>query len=298
MAEMNPLNYHHLFYFKVIATEGSISRAGVKLGLGQPTLSMQLKQFEETLGQQLFERKNRSLVLTEMGRVVLSYANEIFHLGEELMETLGDRPTAQRRIKLQVGALDSVPKDLVRELMRAAYLKGECHITIREGHGPDLMRELTEHKLDLVLSNAAAPSLTEERLYTRSLMKSPLVIAGAQKFKQLQNQFPRSLAFQPFILPTAHSRVRHEVEHFLEERTLEVDVLAETQDVALMRSLAEEGQGLIVTTESAIASNLADGSLLKIGELENHFEEIWLIAAQRKIQNPIAKELMKDFSLQ
>lgn len=292
---MNQLNYHHLFYFKVIATEGSISKAALKLRLGQPTLSMQLKQFEDSLGHQLFERKNRSLVLTEMGRVVLSYANEIFHLGEEMLQTIADRPAAQKRLNLQIGALDSVPKALVKSLMEAAYAKGDCRVSIREGEGPDLIRELTQHRLDLVLSNAAAPSLTEERLYTRSILKMPLIVAGAKKFGQLRHQFPRSLSFQPFLLPTAHSRVRHEMEHYLENHLIQVDVVAETQDTALMKMLAREGHGLVVVGEHSVRADLESGALVKIGELENHFEEIWLIAAQRKIQNPVAKDLMRDF---
>ncbi|MFN7728263.1 MAG: LysR substrate-binding domain-containing protein [Bdellovibrio sp.] len=293
---MIQLNYHHLYYFKVIATEGSISKAAQKLRLGQPTLSMQLKQFEDFLGHQLFERKNRSLVLTEMGRVVLSYANEIFHLGEEMLQTVADRPNKQKRLKLQIGALDSVPKALVHALMRSAYAKADCQISILEGDGPDLIKELIEHRLDLVLSNAAAPSLTEERLFTKSLVKMPLIVCGSRKFVNLRQNFPRSLVGQPFIVPTAHSRVRHELEHYFENHLIQIDVVAETQDTALMKTLAADGQGLIVIGEHAVDSALQDGAMFKIGELEGHIEEIWLIAAQRKIQNPIANEIMKNFS--
>src|SRR5438105_4042655 len=106
---MLPFNFHHLFYFKVIATEGSIAKASRKLRLGQPALSMQLKQFEDYLGHQLFERKNRSLVLTEMGRLVLGYSNDIFKIGEELMDAVSDRPS-EKKMRLQIGALDSVSK--------------------------------------------------------------------------------------------------------------------------------------------------------------------------------------------
>lgn len=292
---MIQLNYHHLYYFKVIATEGSISKAAEKLLLGQPTLSMQLKQFEDHLGHQLFERKNRSLVLTEMGRMVLTYANEIFHLGEEMLKAVEERPRSQKRIHLKIGALDSIPKSMVKSLMNHAYSKGDCHITIHEGLGPDLIHDLVEHRLDLVLSNAAAPSLTDERLYTRSLAKVPLVVCGAAQFVNLRTNFPSSLAGQPFIFPTAHSRVRHEMEHYFEDQHLFVDAVAETQDTALMKQLAADGRGLIVMGEYAVKTGLADGSLIRIGELEGHTEEIWMIAVQRKIQNPIAKELLKDF---
>lgn len=291
---MVQLNYHHLYYFKVIATEGSISKAAVKLSLGQPTLSMQLKQFEDFLGHQLFERKNRSLVLTEMGRMILGYANEIFRLGGEMLEAVQDRP-AKKKPRLHIGALDSVPKALVQNLMMKAYELGDCMITTLEGEGPELMRELLEHRLDLVISNSAAPSLTEEMIYTKSLAKMPLIVAGAERFKNLTRNFPQSLSDQPFVLPTAHSRVRHELEHYLSDQVLHIDVVAEVQDTSLMKSLALGGQGLVVVAEDAVRDLLANQSLYKIGQMDDYFEEIWLITAQRKMQNPIAQALLKQF---
>ncbi|MCE3010458.1 MAG: LysR substrate-binding domain-containing protein [Proteobacteria bacterium] len=293
---MHNLNYHHLFYFKVIATEGSISKAAQKLRLGQPTLSMQLKQFEDNLGHALFERRNRTLVLTEMGRLVLGYANEIFRLGEEMIDAVNDRPTT-KKMKLQIGALDSVPKSVIQECMRKAYEFGDCSITVLEGEGSDLMNELVNHRLDLVISNASAPSLTTEKLFAKSLAKLQLVIVGHPKFKNLKELFPKSLNQAPFIYPTSHSRVRHEIEHFFEQLHCEPNVVAETQDTSLMKSLALEGRGLMVITEMAVRSSLEKGELVKIGDLGSHMEELWLISAQRKIQNPVANHLMKDVTL-
>lgn len=293
---MLQLNYHHLYYFKVIATEGSISKAAVKLRLGQPTLSMQLKQFEDFLGYQLFERRNRSLVLTEMGRVVLSYATHIFDLGHEMMETLKGREAGPSRIRLTIGALDSVPKNLVKVLAQAAFQLGNCQISILEGRGSSLMKDLIEHRIDLVISNTSPPSLTDERIYSRSISKLPLLVCGALNFVSLKDRFPMSLNAKPFVLPTGDSRVRHDFERFLEERGIEADVIAETQDTSLMKNLAVEGHGLIVASETAVQEHLRNGELRLIGSLGEFYEEIWLIAAQRKIQNPIAKELMRSFS--
>lgn len=293
---MHQLNYHHLYYFKVIATEGSISKAAVKLRLGQPTLSMQLKQFEDFLGYQLFERRNRSLVLTEMGRVVLSYATHIFDLGHEMMETLKGREAGPSRVRLTIGALDSVPKTLVKVIAQAAFNIGECQISILEGRGANLMKDLIEHRIDLVISNTSPPSLTDERIYSRSISKLPLLVCGALNFVAIKDRFPMSLNGKAFVLPTGDSRVRHDFERFLEERGIDVDVIAETQDTSLMKSLAVEGHGLIVASETAVHEHLRSGELRLIGSLGDFYEEIWLIAAQRKIQNPIAKELMRNFS--
>lgn len=294
---MIQLNYHHLYYFKTIATEGSISKAAAKLRLGQPTLSMQLKQFEEFLGHNLFERKNRSLVLTEMGRMVLGYANEIFRLGGEMLETISDRPTT-KRAKLHIGALDSVPKALIRDIVVRAFSLGEVQISILEGDGPELIAELKEHRLDLVISNASAPSSTDDHLFAKSISKMPLIVCGSVKFKNLVTQFPDSLQNQPFVFPTAHSRVRHEIEHYFEDEHIQVDVVAETQDTSLMKTLACDGHGLIVVAENAVQDLIKTGVLFKLGELDGRFEETWLIAAQRKIANPIAKTLMKEFAPQ
>lgn len=291
---MTPLNYHHLYYFKVIATEGSISKAAQKLLLGQPTLSMQLKQFEDVLGHPLFDRKNRSLVLTEMGQLVLSYANEIFRLGDEMMDAINDRPNT-RKIRIQVGALDSVPKALIKKVMERAFEIKNCQIAVMEGEGPELMDDLLNHRLDLVISNASPPSLTSEKLYAKSLAKLPLIVCGAPKFKHLIPNFPKSLQDSSFIFPTIHSRVRLEIEHYFESEKIRVDMIAETQDTSLLKALATDGKGLVVIAESAVESNLKDGSLIKIGDLGKKYEELWLISAHRKIQNPVANILMNEF---
>jgi LysR family transcriptional activator of nhaA len=294
---VSQINYHHLFYFKVIATEGSISKAAQRLRLGQPTLSMQLKQFEEFLGQKLFDRKNRSLVLTEMGNLVLGYANEIFRLGDELMDALNDRPHS-KKIKIQLGALDSIPKNLIKDMMDRAFHVGNCQVAVFEGEGPELMEDLVNHRLDLVISNAPLPSIGNEKLYAKSLAKMPLVVAGAPKFQELQSGYPQSLQDQPFIFPTVHSRVRSEIEHFFESEKVRVDMMAETQDTSLLKRLAHDGRGLIVVAESAIRQQLRDGTLVKIGNLGSKYEELWLISAHRKIQNPVADLLMKEFSFE
>lgn len=291
------LNYHHLYYFKVIATEGSISKTAQKLNLGQPTLSMQLKQFEEFLGHALFDRKNRSLVLTEMGQMVLSYANEIFRIGDEMVDAIHDRPQS-RKIRVQIGALDSVPKSLIKAVMDKAFEQINCQITVLEGEGPELMEDLINHRLDLVISNAPPPNLTSEKLYAKSLAKLPLIVCGAARFKNLAQNFPQSLQAQPFIFPTVHSRVRNEIEHYFESEKISVDMIAETQDTSLLKLLARDGRGLVVLAESAVQADLQDGGLLKIGSLDKKYEELWLISAHRKIQNPIALNLMKEFTFE
>ena len=149
---MNPwINYHHLLYLKTIAEEGSVSKAAEKLKLGQPTLSAQLKQFEEALGVKLFERQHKKLILTEQGKVALDYARSIFKMGSEMYEVLHDRLVPQKP-SLSIGALDSIAKQIVLQLVKKAHEIGPCLVTISEGKSDELIRELTSHKIDLLLT--------------------------------------------------------------------------------------------------------------------------------------------------
>jgi len=293
---VNWLNYHHLFYFRTIAAEGGIARAAEKLRLGQPTLSTQLKQLEESLGRPLFERRNRRLVLTEAGQLALQYANEIFRLGEEMTEAIQDR-LAPSKLHVQIGALDSVPKHLILQLTTYAYSLGDCVVSILEGKSDELFRELLNHRLDIVLANFP-PSLGEEnRVYSRSVAKVPVFICGSSKFRHLAKKFPSSLQGQPFVLPTLHSKLRHDLDHYFRVHDISIEGIAETQDTALQKLLGEAGIGLIPLQQPAADPLIAEKKLVRIGTLEGVQEEIWLISASRKIENPIAAKIMKGFSL-
>lgn len=296
---MQWLNYHHLYYFWTIANEGTIAKAADKLRLGQPTLSTQLKQLEESLGRPLFERRNRKLILTESGQIALDYANEIFRLGSEMVEVIKDKMPTSSKVHVQIGALDSVPKQLTLRLTQAAYEIGPCMVSILEGKGDELLRELTSHRLDILLSNYP-PSLVASggeagKVHTRSIAKVPIVICGASKFKSLVKKFPQSLAGQPFVLPTFHSKLRHDLDHYFRLKQIAIQPVAETQDTSLQRLLGQSGAGLIPIAEPAAEDLLQDKSLIKLGRLEGVSEEFWLISASRKIENPIAARLMRTF---
>ncbi len=292
----NWINYHHLNYFRVIALEGSISKAAVKLKIGQPTLSAQLKQFEDTIGIQLFERKHKKLILTESGMLALEYANEIFKMGSELLEVLHDRFIPSRP-HVQFGALDSVPKHVVLAVAKAALKAGRCTVSLLEGNGDELIREMQIHKIDLVIANYI-PSIKDEfKIYSRSIAKSSINIYGAKKFNYLKKDFPNSLQDAPFILPTAHSKLRRDIENFFKANRIAFDIVAETQDTALQKLMGIEGLGLIPLTQSAAQIHLDENKLFKIGEISGVDEEIFLLSSSRKIENPISSVIMKHFKL-
>ncbi|MCB0407123.1 MAG: LysR family transcriptional regulator, partial [Bdellovibrionales bacterium] len=149
---MKWLNYHHLLYFRTIASEGSLAKASKKLNLGQPALSAQLKNLENALGEKLFERKKRRLFLTEQGELALRYANQINDLGQELLESLQNK-TFSEQASIQIGALDGVPKNILLKLVQTAKRFGADKVSIFEGTGDELFRLLDSHHLDIVITN-------------------------------------------------------------------------------------------------------------------------------------------------
>jgi LysR family transcriptional activator of nhaA len=174
------INYHHLFYFKTIAEEGTVSKAADKLRLGQPTLSAQLKQFEETLGVQLFERHHKKLVLTEQGKVALDYSKSIFKMGSEMYEVLHDR-LKPLKPSLHLGALDSVPKQIILQLVKHAFRIAPCQITLSEGKSDELLRELTSHRMDLMVTNFLPTGTDGRGLYPKSITKKKCSLLRSTK---------------------------------------------------------------------------------------------------------------------
>ena len=292
---MNWLNYHHLLYFWVTVKEGSIKNASKKLSIGQPTISTQIKNLEESLEQSLFDRKNRALVLTEAGTVVFDYASQIFALGNELMEVVKDG-TFSKRVHVQFGVLDSVPKGLVQSLINSSQKIGPCVISILEGDEEHLFRELQAHRIDLVISTFPPTIGNTKQFFSRLLAKYSVAIYGAKKFQPLKRKFPFSLQGQPFIMPSLHSKFRHDLNHYFQTNNITVDTIIETQDTSIQKLLGTQGMGLIPLPEFAGVDLVKEKKLVKLGTLPSVTEDFWLASSPRKFQNPIAMSLMKNFN--
>ncbi len=294
---MSPwINYHHLFYFKTIAEEGSVSKAAEKLRVGQPTLSAQLKQFEDTLGVSLFERQHKKLILTEQGKVALDYSKNIFKMGSEMYEVLHDR-LKPLRPSLHIGALDSVPKQIVVQLVKHALKISPCQITLSEGNSDQLLRELSTHRMDIMISNFLPVGADSKGLFPKSITKKNVAFYGSPKFKNLRKGFPKSLSGQPMVLPTYDSKLRYDIDHWAKLHDIELDVIAEGQDIATKKLMAIDGLGIVPTATHTVTRQVLSGELVELGQLQGVHEELYLITAQRKIANPIASRLMSSFSL-
>jgi LysR family transcriptional activator of nhaA len=294
---MNPwINYHHLYYFKTIAEEESVSKAAAKLRLGQPTLSAQLKQFEENLGVSLFQRQHKKLVLTDQGKIALDYARNIFKMGSEMYEVLHDRLLPQR-LSVHIGALDSVSKQVILRLVEAALAIAPCQISLAEGKSDELIRELSSHRIDLLLTNFLPTTPDARGLFHRVITKNSVSVYASPKFKLLRKGFPRSISGQPFIVPTYDSRLRLDIDHWSRTNDIYFDIVAESQDIAVKKLMAVNGIGMIFAAPHTVGRQVANGKLLKIGRLTGVYEELLLVTAQRKIANPVAAKLMAKFSV-
>lgn len=290
------MNYHHLYYFKTIAEEGTISRAATRLRLGQPTLSAQLRTFEDTLGITLFERRHKRLILTEQGKVALEYAKGIFKMGSEMIEVLHDR-LRPNRPSLHIASLDSIPKQIILQLVKAAYAVTPCQVSLSEGKSDELIRELASHRVDLVITNFLPMGVDAKGLFPRPVSKRNVAFYGAPAFKSLRKNFPRSLSGLPMILPTYDSKLRYDIDSWAQGNALELDIIAETQDIAMKKHMAVDGLGLIPTATHTVTQEVRAGDLVEIGSIQGVHEELYLISAKRKIENPIAAQLMKSFAL-
>jgi len=264
--------------------------------LSQSTLSIQLRQLEELMGQKLFDRSKQNLMLTGTGRLVYEYASEIFRLGSEMLEAVKSRQgVGPRRINL--GILDSIPKSIAHELVIAAYAIGDCFVSVREAGSEELLGDLKSHRLDLALTNSHAPLTSKSGLFSRCVADLPVVVYGAKKYASLRKNFPDSINDQPFILPSLHSKLRHDLEHHFERNRLAPRVIGESQESELDKRLALSGHALIALSSYGSEPFLDDGKLMKIGVFDALREQIWLTGVKMHVVNPIAAQLLETFSL-
>jgi LysR family transcriptional activator of nhaA len=290
------INYHHLLYFKTIAEHESVSKAAAILRLGQPTLSAQLKQFEETIGVPLFLREGKRLRLTEHGKIALEYAKDIFTKGGELSEVLQQRIPV-RHATLRLGALDGIAKQILIRITDEARKGHHCRVVIAEGKINDLLWDLDAGRLDLLVTNYLPDGVNRDAFQTKKISRASVGIYAAPSFKSLRTNFPKSISGQPIVLPTYDSQLRHDIDNWGRKKKLLFDVVVETQDIAVKKMLAIDGLGVIPAATHSVSRQVAAGELIEIGKIDSVFEEVFLVAKQGKKHHNIAESLVKTFCL-
>jgi LysR family transcriptional activator of nhaA len=284
---MDWLNYHHLFYFWTVVREGGVSRAAAKLRLSQPTVSAQVKLLERALGEPLFHRRGRSLVLTDIGRVVDRYADDIFSTGRELLETLKGQPSG-RAPQLTVGVADAVPKLVVRLLLRPATEgRDAIRVTCREGHPDQLVAQLATHALDVVISDTPAAPHVRVRVFSHLLGESGTsFFAGAPLARRLRRRFPATLNGAPALLPTNDTALRRSLELWFETEDLRPLVVGEFDDPALLNVFGEDGRAVFPAPTAIEAEICRSYGLSVVGRTNAVRERYYAISAERRLKHP------------
>jgi LysR family transcriptional regulator, transcriptional activator of nhaA len=281
------LNYHHLFYFWNVARFGSVSRAGQELRLTQATISAQLKSLELSFGEKLFRKAGRHLILTDMGRVVFRYAEEIFSLGRELTGALKGR-THGRAARLTVGVADVLPKLVAYKLIEPALgLKESYRIICREGSNTDLLPALAVHDLDVVLTDAPIDPAMNVKAFNHLLGECGLTLFAVPKLVNAYRAgFPQSLDGAPFLLPTQNTTVRRSLDQWFDSEKIRPMIVAEFEDSALLKVFGSRGLGLFVAP-SVITSELQrEYDVKSLGRVGNIRERFYAISLDRKLKHP------------
>jgi LysR family transcriptional activator of nhaA len=284
---MEWLNYHHLLYFWSVARAGSINKAAAELRVSPPAISTQLRLLEETLGTKLFARSGRRLVLTEMGRTVYSYAEEIFDLGRELMDVAKNRPVG-RPLRLDIGVVDVLPKMIAQWLIQPALrIPESVHIVCREAAADQLIAKLATHELDVVLSDSPVGPSLKIRAYSHLLGDTGITfVATVEVAAKAKGRFPRSLSGQPMLLPTDNTSLRRNLNYWFETNGIVPAIVGEFEDYAMIRAFGQQGGGIFPVPSVFEKPLRREDSVRVIGRTEDVRSQFFAISAERKLQHP------------
>jgi LysR family transcriptional activator of nhaA len=288
---MASLNYHHLRYFWAIAHEGSLTRAAERLNLSQSALSVQLGKLEQQLGHPLFDRTGKRLILTEAGRIALDYADTVFQAGDELVSTMKGRPVDQRQA-FRVGALTTLSRNFQLEFLSPLVGRADVELIIRSGTMRDLLAQLEAHAIDVVLANSAAQHDARSDLRSHLLAQQPVALVRRPSVEPFAFRFPEDLRSQPVLLPSLDSEIRVAFDRILDLAGVRPIIIAEVDDMAMLRLLARDSDGLALVPPIVVRDELAAGLLVEVCPVPNLSETFYAITQKRRFPNPLLAELL------
>ena len=281
---MAEFNYHHLRYFHVVAHEGHLTRAAEKLHVSQSALSSQIKQLEERLGQKLFERRGRSLVLTEAGRIALDHADAIFATGRELLNTLKQSGVARR--PLRVGAISTLSRNFQLSFLAPVLGNKDIELILRSGSSAELLNALTAHQLDVVLTNQPPDSDALSGFVVKTVDTQPVGLIGLPKLCTSNDKLEDLLRNAPLILPSSSSGMRMGFDALCDRLDIVPQIAAEIDDMAMMRLLARAGAGVAVIPPIVVKDEIETGELIEALVLPDIVETFYAITMRRRFPNP------------
>lgn len=284
---MEWLNYHHLLYFWTVARLGSVSAGAAELRLAQPTISGQIRSLEDSLGVRLFHRTGRRMVLTDVGREVFRYADEIFSIGRDLMGAVKGRSSG-RPLRLLVGVADVVPKLIAYRLLEPAlHLQDQVRIVCREDRLDRLLAELSVQSLDLVLADAPIGPLSKVRAFNHLLGECGLSFFGSPRLvKAYRRGFPHSLSGAPLLLPTENTSMRRALDQWFFHQDIQPVVVSEFEDSALLKTFGQAGVGIFPAPTAIEAEVRKQFGVGVLGRTEQVKERYYTITTERRLKNP------------
>lgn len=284
---MEWMNYHHLLYFWTVAKEGSVTKACERLRLAQPTISGQLRCLEDALGEKLFAKSGRGLVMTEMGQLVYQYADEIFNLGRELQDVLKGRPQG-RPVRLFVGVSDAIPKLIAYRVLQPVFRMDESvRVVCDEDSSERLLANLADHRLDLVLADAPVPAGTGVKAYNHLLGTCGITFfAEPQIAARFRQKFPASLDGAPLLLPLPGSTLRRSLDQWMESANIRPTVAGEFKDSALIKTFGAAGVGIFCAPSAIEKEIRTHYRVAVLGRVEAVKERFYAISIERKLKHP------------
>lgn len=288
------INYKHLHYFWMVAKEGGIARASERMHITPQTISGQLSLLEEYLGVELFKRAGRNLELTETGRMILSYTDEIFSLGNELEEALHHLPEGRPQL-FRVGVVDVVPKSLAHRILKPALQTSEpIRMICKEASIDDLLAELSVHHLDLVLADRPIPATVSTRGYSHKLGECPVSFFATREIqKQLKGKFPKCLDGAPLLLPSSGTHLRSNLDQWIDKHHIHPRIIVEFDDSALMKAFGQEGAGIFIAPAVIRTEVERQYNVIAIGQTNEVTEQFYAISTARHVSHPVISAVVE-----
>lgn len=288
---MRQLNYKHLHYFWAVAHQGNLTRAAENLNVSQSALSIQIQKLEEQLGHDLFERRGRQLILTEVGAIVLEHANQIFNIGDELQLVLKDRGAGSRPT-LRVGGRATLSRNFQMKFLEPLLRREDVKVILKSGSFADLIEDLETHKIDVVLSNVLPLRDAKSTWVPHVIEEQPVSLVGHKKFGNERVDWREVVQQAPLILPSTESGIRSGFDSLLERSKVTPRVVAESDDMAMMRLLIREGVGVGVVPPIVVRHELKQGTLAVLADLPDIVETFFAITLSRLFPNVLLDEVL------
>jgi LysR family transcriptional regulator, transcriptional activator of nhaA len=288
---MNELNYHHLRYFREVAHEGNLTRAAQRLNVSQSALSSQIRSLEDVIGEPLFSREHKSMTLTEAGKIALDYSDTIFTTGSEMLDTLrhGFGDSLQM---FRVGAMATLSRNFQFDFLRPAFQRDDLDLVLRSGSLAELMEQLTAHNLDLALTNIPVKRDARHAWNCHLIQEQPVSLVGRNRPGDKKFNFPQDLDGALLQLPSYDSHLRVEFERLISASGVRPRIVAEVDDMAMLRLLAKESDALTLAPPVVVKDELASGDLYEHYRMTEIQERFYAIVPVRRKPNPLVMELL------